>query len=79
MSRHQYYTDSAERLDDGRRIMRTIVALGLGVILWMVVGEMSYEDEVLEHEHYCRMVSDGHWPDYKNISDGCTDIQRSQK
>lgn len=28
------------------------------------VGDMDYEDAVLQQNHYCKMVASGYWPDY---------------
>ena len=42
------------------------VALGLFAIIAFVNGE-SYEDEIAEQKHYCKMVEAGHWPNYKKV------------
>ena len=41
------------------------VVLGVFAIIAFVNGE-SYEDEIAEQKHYCKMVNGGHWPNYKN-------------
>lgn len=38
-----------------------------------IVGEMDYQDAILEHEAYCKNVAEGVWPDYKKIfEENCT-------
>jgi len=29
------------------------------------VSEMDYEDAQMEHDYYCAMVAEGHWPEYR--------------
>lgn len=31
------------------------------------VGNMDYEDAQLGQQHYCKMVANGHWPDYDGV------------
>lgn len=38
-----------------------------------IVGEMDYQDAILEHEAYCKNVAEGVWSDYKKIfEESCT-------
>lgn len=30
-----------------------------------IVGEMDYQDEIKQEQHYCGMVGSGAWPNYK--------------
>ena len=30
-----------------------------------IVGRLDFEDEQIEHAHYCEMVKDGYWPAFK--------------
>tara|TARA_R110002074_G_scaffold212902_2_gene382398 strand:- start:1749 stop:2036 length:288 start_codon:yes stop_codon:yes gene_type:complete len=53
------------------RILMFGLLLSLIIILFGIVGQMSYEDEVREHAHYCDMVAEGTWPDYDNLYDQC--------
>ena len=41
------------------------------LILLGVVGRMDYEDEVRSFTHYCHMVKEGAWPDFKNLYHKC--------
>jgi len=37
------------------------------------IGNMDFEDAVLQQNHYCNMVAEGYWPDYDRIyEDECT-------
>lgn len=48
--------------------MQAIKALGIGIFLilgFMFVNEMDYQDAIKEEQHYCDMVREGHWPEYK--------------
>lgn len=40
--------------------------IGLILLIMGMVGSMDYEDAVLHQKHYCKMVEEGAWPDYKN-------------
>ncbi|WZB35724.1 hypothetical protein FtMidnight_44 [Enterobacteria phage FtMidnight] len=37
------------------------------LILFGIVGNMDYEDALLEEKRYCENVAEGVWPDYKGI------------
>ena len=37
------------------------------LLLMGLVGTGDYEDQLAEQRFYCEQVSEGHWPDYKNI------------
>lgn len=47
-----------------------VIVLALGV-----VGNMDYEDALMEEDHYCEMVKTGAWPPYKG---GCTKVTGSE-
>lgn len=36
-------------------------------VAFVVVNTMSYNDAVIERDHYCQMVTEGHWPNYKGV------------
>jgi len=40
------------------------VVIALVVLMFLLVGTASYEDEVVEAEHYCELVRSGTWPDF---------------
>ena len=42
------------------------VVLGVFAIIAFVNGE-SYEDEIAEQKHYCKMIASGAWPNFKGI------------
>lgn len=53
-----------------RRTQRAIEAAAIVTIVLLIVGtvgNMEREDALREHQHYCRMVAEGNWPDYKGI------------
>lgn len=29
------------------------------------MGTLDYEEELRQEQHYCQMVRDGHWPNFK--------------
>ena len=37
----------------------------LAVFFLAVIGQMDYEDATKAQKHYCEMVKEGMWPDYK--------------
>jgi hypothetical protein len=37
------------------------------LLLFAIASRMSYEDELIMQETYCRNVLDGTWPAYANI------------
>lgn len=37
----------------------------LAAMSW--VGSMDYEDALLGQQYYCKMVANGHWPDYDGV------------
>lgn len=43
--------------------------LTIMLIIFAIVSNMDYEDELLEQQHYCDMVEQGHWPDYEEKYD----------
>ena len=44
-----------------------VIAIILVSVAFLIVGTISYEDEVEEMNHYCEMVESGAWPNYKNL------------
>ena len=45
--------------------MKTVAALLALLGLFGLAGAMDYEDQQAEQEHYCEMVREGLWPDYR--------------
>lgn len=42
------------------------IAAGIFIVLaFGIVGQMDYEDAIEQDRHYCDMVRDGHWPNFK--------------
>lgn len=39
----------------------------ISIVIVMVFAYMDTQDRELEHNHYCDMVSQGHWPNYNNV------------
>jgi hypothetical protein len=37
------------------------------LVAFIVASSLSYEDELAEQNHYCKMVEAGHWPNYKKV------------
>jgi len=55
-------------------IVGRILMIGLPllfIILFGIVGQQDYEDQIREHVYYCDMVANKAWPDYNNIYDQC--------
>lgn len=46
---------------------KALALVVLVLVILVILGSMDYEDEVAAGEHYCKMVRDGGWPDYKGI------------
>lgn len=48
-----------------------IITLAVFVfILFAAASNDDYKSEVKDQEHYCKMVNDGYWPNYKDIDCG---------
>ena len=47
------------------RKTKAAAVLAAIIIALALASEMDYRDHVREHEHYCRMVAHGHWPDFR--------------
>ena len=45
--------------------MKTVAALLALLGLFGLAGAMDYEDQQAEQEHYCEMVRERLWPDYR--------------
>ena len=46
--------------------MKMIAAIATAlVLLFGLAGHMDYEDQQAEQEHYCEMVRERLWPDYR--------------
>ncbi|MBN46231.1 MAG: hypothetical protein CMH23_07135 [Methylophaga sp.] len=51
----------------------TGIGIIVAVVLFGIVGRMDYEDELKSQAHYCEMVREGAWPDFKKIfEESCT-------
>lgn len=44
----------------------TLGAILLLIFVMLVVGALNTVDQIRERNHYCQMVHDGAWPDYKH-------------
>lgn len=44
-----------------RHLMLAVIV----AIFWGLVGSMIMEDEEKAEAHYCQMVADGLWPEYR--------------
>ena len=53
-----------------RIIRHALVAMAFIAVL-ALIGEMGYQDALLEQELYAELVCDGTYPDYKNINPEC--------
>lgn len=52
--------------------LRRLVAGVLVLLAIGTVGAFDAQDQQMEHERFCQMVSDGYWPNYKGVD--CDDI-----
>lgn len=43
------------------------VAVLFGLYIVGLIGEEDYKDAVVEQAHYCDMVNQGHWPNYRHV------------
>lgn len=50
-----------------RHLMLAVIV----AIFWGLVGSMFVEDEQKEQAHYCQMVADGLWPEYRKGEVSC--------
>lgn len=53
--------------------MKTLSVCIVVFLILLVVGNMSYKDELVERDYYTTMVCEGAWPDYKNLNVNCED------
>jgi len=37
------------------------------IVIFLGISKMDAKDKADQHQDYCEMVNDGHWPNYKNI------------
>lgn len=51
-----------------------ILVAGCVLAVYAVASTMDFEDEQREFDHYCNMVEEGHWPDYKDSADDCSNV-----
>lgn len=52
--------------------LKAIISIILVIAILLIVSTMDYQDEVMEQKHYCEMVREGYWPDYKeNYNEVC--------
>jgi hypothetical protein len=59
------------------KIMNRIQTIAVGVLLLVamgIVGQMDYEDAIAQDEHYCDMVREGSWPNFKPEID-CAQVE----
>lgn len=49
------------------RLIGWIFGLALAALALGYASEQDYTTAVYEAAHYCKMVENGHWPDYKGI------------
>ena len=43
------------------------ILIFIGGFSVLAVNDSYYEDEIREQAHYCDMVKNGHWPNYKEV------------
>lgn len=50
-------------------VLRSLTFWYLVLILLAMgaVGSMDFKDAVRHQNHYCKMVANGHWPDYDGV------------
>jgi hypothetical protein len=48
----------------------------VGFVLFGMVGQMDYEEAVMQERVYAEMVCDGHWPDYENRKPDCASLEK---
>lgn len=53
-------------------IKYTIITLT--ILLVGIVGRLDYKDEITEESQYKRMVCQGAWPNYKDLSINCDQL-----
>ena len=55
---------------------KLIVIAGAALFLGLmgIVGNMDFEDALIEEQRYADMVCAGHWPDYKDLSPECGEV-----
>lgn len=51
-------------------IRRVLFFLGV-TLSFCLFGAMDQEDQIHADDHYCRMVKDGHWPDFNDSFNSC--------
>lgn len=51
--------------------MRALIAVAVIAIGMCIVGTDDYAAAQHDAEHYCEMVADGIWPDFKERGDDC--------
>lgn len=55
--------------------LRYLLAFIAVVLVFGLVGQMDYEDEVAEASHYDEMVCSGYWPDYERRKPDCEGVK----
>ena len=50
---------------------RRLVLAVIVAIFWGLVGSMGVDDEQGQQDHYCQMVADGLWPEYRKGEVSC--------
>jgi len=51
---------------DGARKPLLIIALAGAA---MALGEMAYQDDLADQQHYCEMAAQGYWPEREYCGD----------
>ena len=49
------------------RINNPLYLALIALALFVAASTGAYEDEEAEQSRYCKMVNDGHWPNFKNV------------
>ena len=47
---------------------QVICLLSIILLLFGLVGEGDFEDEVATQKHYCKMVIEGRWQNYNHVN-----------
>lgn len=45
--------------------LKFIGAIVFVIVAYGIVGELDYQEELKQEQHYCGMVKSGAWPNYK--------------
>lgn len=50
---------------------RHLMLAAIVAVFWGLVGSMVMDDEQKAQDHYCAMVADGLWPEYRKDEVSC--------